>query len=54
VVTKTTASQTPIADALFSKVSQRVLAVLFGVPDWSFYINEVIGLAQSRAAAWPG
>ena len=40
-----------IADALFSKVRQRVLAVLFMAPDRSFYTNEVIGLAQSGAGA---
>lgn len=40
-----------IADALFSKVRQRVLAVLFLAPDRSFYTNEVIGLAQSGAGA---
>lgn len=28
-----------------------MLAVLFGAPDWSFYTNEVIGLAQSGAGA---
>lgn len=36
-----------IADALFPKGRQRVLAVLFGNPDRSFYANEVIALAQS-------
>jgi predicted nucleotidyltransferase len=36
-----------IADALFPKGRQRVLAVLFGNPDRSFYANEVISLAQS-------
>lgn len=46
-----TASHTVIADALFSKVRQRVLGVLFGTPDRSFYTNEVIGLAQSGAGA---
>ena len=40
-----------IADALFSKVRQRVLALLFGAPDRSFYTNELIGLAQSGAGA---
>jgi predicted nucleotidyltransferase len=40
-----------IADALFPKVRQRVLAVLFAAPDRSFYTNEVIGLAQSGAGA---
>jgi predicted nucleotidyltransferase len=44
-------SPTSIADALFSKARQRVLAVLFGAPDRSFYTNEVIGLAQSGAGA---
>ena len=46
-----TTTQSVIADALFSKVRQRVLAVLFGAPDRSFYTNEVIGLAQSGAGA---
>lgn len=49
--TTTATSQTSIANALFSKVRQRVLAVLFGAPDRSFYTNEVIGLAQSGAGA---
>ena len=39
------------ADALFPKVRQRVLAVLFGTPDRSFYANEVIALAQSGKGA---
>ena len=40
-----------IADALFSKVQQRVLAVLFGNPGRSFYANEVIALAGSGTGA---
>jgi predicted nucleotidyltransferase len=44
-------SPSSAADALFPKVRQRVLAVLFGTPDRSFYTNEVIGLAQSGAGA---
>ena len=40
-----------LPDALFSKVRQRVLAVLFGTPDRSFYANEVISLAQSGTGA---
>lgn len=40
-----------IADALFPKVRQRVLAVLFTAPHRSFYTNEVISLAQSGAGA---
>ncbi len=33
------------ADALFTKTQQRVLAVLFGQPERSFYANEIIALA---------
>lgn len=40
-----------IADALFTKVQQRVLAVLFGNPGRSFYANEVIALAGSGTGA---
>ena len=40
-----------MADALFPKVRQRVLAVLFGNPGRSFYANEVIALAQSGTGA---
>jgi len=39
------------ADALFPRVRQRVLAVLFGAPDRSFYANELIALAQSGNGA---
>ena len=44
-------SPVSLPDALFSKVRQRVLAVLFGTPDRSFYANEVIALAQSGTGA---
>ena len=40
-----------LADALFAKVQQRVLGVLFGNPRRSFYANEVIGLARSGTGA---
>jgi predicted nucleotidyltransferase len=40
-----------LADALFSKVQQRVLGVLFGRPQESFYVNEIIALARSGAGA---
>ena len=40
-----------MANALFSKARQRVLAVLFGNPGRSFYANEVIALAQSGTGA---
>jgi predicted nucleotidyltransferase len=40
-----------IADALFTKVQQRVLAVLFGNHERSFYGNELIALAGSGSGA---
>jgi predicted nucleotidyltransferase len=40
-----------LADALFAKVQQRVLGVLFGNPDRSFYANELIALARSGTGA---
>jgi predicted nucleotidyltransferase len=45
------AAPTGLADALFAKVQQRVLGVLFGNPHRSFYANEVIGLAHSGTGA---
>ncbi len=42
---------TSTADALFPAVRQRVLAVLFGAPDRSFYANELIALARSGTGA---
>jgi predicted nucleotidyltransferase len=40
-----------LASALFSKVQQRVLGVLFGNPGRSFYANEIIALAASGTGA---
>ena len=40
-----------LADALFTKVQQRVLGVLFGNPGRSFFANEVIALAGSGTGA---
>lgn len=40
-----------VADALFTKVQQRVLAVLFGNPGRSFYANELIERAESGTGA---
>lgn len=42
---------TSLADALFPKVRQRVLAVLFDAPERSFYMGEVIALAHSGTGA---
>ncbi|MBG9387745.1 nucleotidyltransferase domain-containing protein [Caenimonas sp. DR4.4] len=41
----------PMADALFPRVRQRVLALLFGNPDRSFFSNEVVALVQSGTGA---
>ncbi|WP_226986077.1 transcriptional regulator [Ramlibacter tataouinensis] len=40
-----------MADALFPKVRQRVLGLLYGNPSRSFFANEVIALAQSGTGA---
>ncbi len=40
-----------VADALFSRVQQRVLAVLFGNHTRSFYANELIALVGSGSGA---
>lgn len=45
------AGSSTLADALFPKVRQRVLAALFGAPGRSFYANELIALAQSGTGA---
>jgi predicted nucleotidyltransferase len=44
-------ASTRIADALFTKVQQRVLGLLFGNADRSFYAKELIALADSGSGA---
>lgn len=39
-------SATSIGDALFTKTQQRLLALLYGQPERSFYLNELVRLAQ--------
>ena len=51
IVETSTSTQPTMADALFPKVRQRILAVFFGNPDRSFYANEVIAIAQSGTGA---
>jgi predicted nucleotidyltransferase len=49
---QTISPSTPrLADALFPRVRQRVLAILYGNPGRSFFANEVIALAQSGTGA---
>ena len=40
-----------LADALFSTTQQRVLGLLFGQPDRSFYATEMIGLVGAGSGA---
>lgn len=40
-----------ISDALFSKVRQRVLGLLYGQPDSDFHTNEIIRLTDSGTGA---
>lgn len=40
-----------LIDALFSKTQQRVLALLFGQPERSFFANELIALTKSGSGA---
>lgn len=42
---------TSIGDALFTKTQQRLLALLYGQPDQSFYLNELVRLAQGGRGA---
>lgn len=42
---------TSLAGALFTKTQQKVLALLFGQPDRSFYTKELIGLTGSGSGA---
>lgn len=40
-----------LSDALFSKVQQRVMALLFGQPDRSFYTSEILRRVDSGVGA---
>ncbi|MHB1607680.1 MAG: nucleotidyltransferase domain-containing protein [Acidiferrobacter thiooxydans] len=42
---------TSLADALFSMTQQRVLALLFGQPERSFFTTEIIGLVGAGSGA---
>ncbi len=46
-----TAQFVAVADALFPKVRQRVLSLLYGEPQRSFYASELISIAQSGSGA---
>ena len=38
-------NQSPLGDALFTKTQQRLLQLLYGKPEQSFYLNELVRLA---------
>jgi predicted nucleotidyltransferase len=40
-----------LSDALFAKTQRRVLGLLFGNPDRSFFANEIVRLAESGIGA---
>jgi len=48
---RSTSARISVADSLFTKVQQRVLALLFGQPNRSFFANEIIKLAASGSGA---
>ncbi|HSW08925.1 transcriptional regulator [Aquabacterium sp.] len=48
---RTPALRVSLADALFSGTQQRVLGLLFGQPERSFYANELIALVNSGSGA---
>ena len=39
-------TQSSIGDTLFTKTQQRVLGLLYGKPDQSYYLNEIVRLAD--------
>jgi predicted nucleotidyltransferase len=51
VTEATPASHSSLADALFSGTQQRVLGLLFGQPERSFYATELINLAKAGSGA---
>ena len=53
---KFTAQKTPraasgLADALFTTTQQRVLSLVYGLPDQSFFANQIIGKTGSGSGA---
>ena len=48
---KPVAAHNSVADALFTGTQQRVLALIFGQPNRSFYATELIGLAKAGSGA---
>mgnify|MGYP001812327149 FL=1 len=49
--TMATTSSSSLADALFTSTQQKVLGLLFGQPDRSFFVTQIMGLANSGRGA---
>lgn len=49
--TKTPSKPTSLADALFSGTQQRVLGLIFGQPERSYYATELIGMTGAGSGA---
>lgn len=47
----TTPSTSSLADALFTSTQQKVLGLLFGQPDRSFFVTEIMGLVNAGSGA---
>lgn len=47
----TAPSSSSLADALFTSTQQKVLGLLFGQPDRSFFVTEIMGLAKAGSGA---
>lgn len=48
---KLASGSTTLADALFTSTQQKVLGLLFGQPARSYFVTEIMGLAQSGRGA---
>lgn len=47
----TARSSSSLADALFTSTQQKVLGLLFGQPDRSFFVTEIMGLVKAGSGA---
>jgi hypothetical protein len=47
----TAPSTSLLADALFTSTQQKVLGLLFGQPDRSFFVTEIMGLVKAGSGA---
>lgn len=50
-ISMTAPSSSSLADALFTSTQQKVLGLLFGQPDRSFFVTQVVELAKSGRGA---